>query len=102
MCNTVPNVIRKLGNKTLGGFTRQDLIAALIDDGYGVEKAQRRAQAALLSRQIIPQPDDETGLLYISQYCPFHWEKWPEVLSENEIKPVKIDRYGKPQFINVY
>ncbi len=101
MCNTVPNVIRKLGNKTYVGFTRKELVAALIDDGYGVEKAERRAQAALLSNQIIPQPDDDTNTLFISPYCPFHWQQWPAELSEVEIRPVRIDRYGKPEWVRV-
>lgn len=99
MCNTVPNVIRKLGNKTVIGFTLKELIAALVEDGYGIEKAERRTQAARLSRQIIPQPGDDTNTLFISQYCPYHWNQWPKELEENEISPVRIDRYGKPQFI---
>ena len=100
MCNTVPNVIRKLGNKTIEGFTRKELITALLDDGYGIEKAQRYSIAALLSNQIIPQPDDETNTLFISIYCPFHWQRWAEVLQDVEIKPVKLDRYGKPEYIS--
>ncbi len=99
MCNTVPNVIRKLGNETIEGFTRKELVSALIDDGYGPEKAQRRVLAALHSHQIIPQPDDESGTLFISPYCPFHWQRWPKELDENIIRPCRIDRYGKPEFI---
>lgn len=99
MCNTVPNVIRKLGNKTLIGFTRKELVAALIDDGYGIEKAERRTTAALLSNQIVPQPDDETNTLFISPYCPFHWQYYADTLSQVEIRPVRIDRYGKPEYI---
>lgn len=99
MCNTVPNVIRKLGNKTIIGFSRKELVTALLDDGYGIEKAQRYTIAAILSKQIIPQPDDETGTLFISIYCPFHWQQWSKELMDVEIKPVKLDRYGKPEFI---
>ena len=86
MCNTVPNVIRKLGNKTIIGFTRNELVTALIEDGYGIEKAERRALAAFHSNQIIPQPNDETGMLYISPYCPFHWQKWAKELATVEIR----------------
>lgn len=99
MCNTVPNVIKKLGYKTLGGFTKKELVAALIDDGYGSEKAERRFQAAFWSHMIIPQPDDETGTLFISPYCPHHWMRYEQELEKNEICPCKIDRYGKPQWI---
>lgn len=93
MCNTVPNVIKKLSYKTYGPFTRRELLAALVSDGYGTEKAERRVTAAIISHQIIPCPDMDNT--WISIYCPMHWEKYNEELSAVEIIPVKIDRDGK-------
>ena len=96
MCNTVPNVIKKLSYKTYGPFSRRDLLAALVNDGYGVEKAERRVTAAILSKQIVPCPDMDDGEYFISIYCPMHWEKYAKELEEVEIIPIKIDRDGRP------
>lgn len=95
MCNTVPNVIKQLGYKALGcAFTRKELLTALVNDGYGVEKAERRVTAAILSNQIIPCPDDDGG--FISVYCPLYWERYEKELNEVVITPVKIGRDGRP------
>lgn len=96
MCNTVPNVIKKLGYQCHGmPFTRKELLAALVSDGYGTEKAQRRVTAAIVSHQIIPCPDEDDDNGFISIYCPLHWEQWEKDLMEVVIEPVKIDRDGR-------
>lgn len=96
MCNTVPNVIRKLGNSPEGmeGFTRKDLLSALLADGYGIEKAERRVIAVTASHEIIPHPDNSADL-WISIYCPWHWLKWEKELNSVEVDPVKVGRDGR-------
>ena len=72
-------------------------MAALVNDGYGAEKAERRVTAAILSQQIIRCPDAENYPdQWISIYCPIHWERWKKELSDVEIIPVKINRDGRP------
>lgn len=98
MCNTVPNVIRKLGNSPEGteGFTRKDLLSALLADGYGIEKAQRRVIAVIASHEIIPHPTNNADpQLWISIYCPWHWLKWEKELNAVEVDPVKVERDGR-------
>lgn len=97
MCNTVPNVIRKLGNSPAGmeGFTKKELISALLADGYGIEKAQRRALAVIASHEIIPCPDQDNGSLFISIYCPWHWLKWEKELNDVVVSPVRVERDGR-------
>lgn len=96
MCNTVPNVIKKLGYEYNRGFTKKDLLSALLKDGYGPEKAERRTQAAILSHQVIHAPDDDTGKIYISIYCAYHWELYEDALKDVEILPVRIEADGHP------
>lgn len=95
MCNTVPNVIKKLGYTNMGqSFTRRELLTALVNDGYGVEKAERRVTAAIISHQIIPCPkENDDG--FISIYCPLYWEMYEDALNDVVITPVKIDRDGR-------
>lgn len=97
MCNTVPNVIKKLGYKNPEGFTRKELLAALISDGYGIEKAQRRVVGAIMSNQIVGSPDDDC--LFISIYCPYHWTAYEDVLKNVVISPVKVHRDGRVERI---
>ena len=99
MCNTGPNVIRKLGNSTEGakGFTKKDLLTAFIRDGYGIDKANRRVISAIASKEIIACPEQpaEGPTIYISVYCPWHWVDWESVLDKIEIEPVRISREGR-------
>lgn len=97
MCNTVPNVIKQLGYKCHGeSFTRQELLTALVNDGYGVEKAQRRVTAAIISHQIIPSPIEGDHNGWISVYCPLYWERFEKELEEVVITPVSIGRDNRP------
>ena len=103
MCNTGPNVIRKLGNSTDGarGFTKEELLSAFIKDGYGIDKANRRVISAIASGEIIRCPEQQDGqsTIYISVYCPWHWLEWESVLNGVQIQPVRISRDGRVERI---
>ena len=78
------------------GFTKKELISALLADGYGIEKAQRRAVAVIASHEIISCPDQNDGpARFISIYCPWHWLKWEKELNDVVISPVKVERDGR-------
>lgn len=99
MCNTIPNVIAKLGHYELDGFTEKQLLNAFLADGYGIKKAERHVLALKISHGIVPNPQYEDRpnkeVLYISPYCPWHWGCWESVLKDVEISPVRIERDGR-------
>lgn len=99
MCNTVPKVVAKLGHQELNGFTERQLIAAFQADGYGIQKAERHALMLKLSNAIIPAPGQDDvllkDLLYISRYCPWHYQLYEDLLNSVEVSPVRIERDGR-------
>ena len=98
MCNTVPKVISKLGHDHLDGFTKKEFIAAFLQDGYGIQKAERHYLMCLLSGAITPVPDRSD--LFVSVHCPWHYQLYEDLLKDVEISPVKIDRDGRVTRIN--
>ena len=102
MATTIPNVIRTLGNKHRQGFTKDELIEALIMSGYGCEKAIRRFKQCAASHQIVPVADEEgtNKTLWASIYCPFHWVEYRNKLKSVKIRPVHIEKDGSVTFLS--
>lgn len=97
MATTIPNVIRALGNRNPMGFTKNDLLEALLMAGYGSEKTMRRWKQCVLGNQIVPSP--ENGNLYISRYSPAHMQFYAEYLESQPLRPVHIERDGTAVFL---
>lgn len=100
MCNTVPKVVAKLGHDKFTGFTKKELIAAFLADGYGIDKAERHALKLILGGGVIESPENpedapKDQIRYISVYCPWHYEYYYSVLKDVEVTPVKIERDGR-------
>lgn len=96
MCNTVPKVICNLGYDCPNGFTKKEFIAAFLQDGYGIKKAERHWITCLLSHAIIPTPtDDPEDCTFISIYSTAHYINFEKELRDVEIEPVKINRDGR-------
>lgn len=97
MATTIPNVIRALGNSHPDGFTKNELIEALLMAGYGSEKAVRRWKQCALGNQIVPNP--ENTKLYISRYSPMHMQFYQEYLEAQPLRAVHIERDGTAVFL---
>ena len=102
MATTIPNVIRSLGNKHREGFTKDELIEALIMSGYGCEKASRRFKQCAASHQIIPvaTETDTEKTIWASIYCPFHWNEYKKQLEQVKIRAVHIEKDGSVTFLS--
>lgn len=95
MATTIPCILRALGNKNPTGFTTEELIEAFIKDGYGSEKAVRRAKQVQISHEVLR--NDEGYLVTI--YNPYHVLNYPDLLKDVEVRAVKIARDGTPVFL---
>lgn len=94
MATTIPCILRALGNRYPTGFTIKDLTEAFVMDGYGSEKAIRRAKQVKFSGEIMPI---DTGV-FVTIYNPYHVKLFPE-LGEVRVRAVKIARDGTPIFL---
>ena len=100
MATTIPNVIRALGNAHPDGFTTRDLVMAFMDAGYGPEKAVRRTKVCVKGLLILPHPENDPVTekgekkRYVSKYCAYHRNLFPEYFDMNPIRAVKIERDG--------
>lgn len=91
MSTTIPCILRELGDKNPDGFTKSELLAAFVKEGYSADKAARRYKECVASHQITPAPEDDR---WITLYSRLHWSIHPEELQDVRIIAVKIARDG--------
>lgn len=96
MSTTIPCILRELGDRNPDGFTKGDLLAAFIREGYSPDRAARRYKECVASNQIVPCPEETPGAepTWITIYSRVHWKFYEPTLDEVHIVAVKIARDG--------
>lgn len=90
MSTTIPCILRELGDRNPDGFTKKDLLAAFIKEGYSPDRALRRYRECVASNQIVPTEGDG----WLTLYSRTHWKFHADDLDGVQIIAVKIARDG--------